>query len=699
MPYPDTRRDDLVETLHGTEVADPYRWLEDADAPEVTAWVAAQQAHAEDALAQLPGRAWFADLMGRIVTRPRAGVPVQRGGRWFVSRNDGTTAQDVWFTAPTLAELVAGGEVVLDPNTWSDDGTTSLSTFSVARDGSLLAYARSVGGSDWQHFRVRDLATGDDLDDEVVGKFSFPAWLPDHRSFLYSAFDETDARGTATAGLGVSRLMVHRLDGPDELLLTFPDDPQSRAAGVLSDDRQWLIVTIVRGTARTNRVWVYPLTTAEGRTTWGDPIKVADDADAQYAPIDVVDGVLYLQTDLDAPLGRVVRVDLGWAARGDVAFAEVVPETRATLDHAELAGEGLLLAYLEDAQPVVEYRDREGGSPVVLPLPAGALVALDAAPSRHDAFVGLSTLDTPTRAFRIALPEAGLEAAPDVEAVDLRPAGAVGSFAPPFTVTRHRATSADGTPVPYFLVTPDDGRTGPRPTLLYGYGGFKIPILADYRPGWSAWLAAGGALALANLRGGGEFGTAWYEAGARAHKQNVFDDFIGVAEHLVATGATTTEQLAINGRSNGGLLVGAVLTQRPDLFAAALPGVGVLDLLRFHRFTIGAAWMSDYGDPDTPDGFAAVLAYSPVHNVRPGTHYPPTLVHTADHDDRVVPLHSFKFAAALQHAQAGDAPILLRVETSAGHGAGKSLQMVAAEWADLLAFAAHHTGLEVPATP
>lgn len=691
MPYPHTRRDDLVETLHGVDVPDPYRWLEDADAPEVTAWVAQQREAAEDALARLPEQAWFSELMGRIVARPRAGVPVKRGGRWFVSRNDGTTAQDLWYTATTLDELVAGGEVVLDPNTWSEDGTSSLSTFSVARDGSLMAWARSDGGSDWQHIKVRDLATGQDLDGEVTAKFSSPAWLPDHRSFLYTTFDQaTDARGTATAGLGVARLMVHRLDGEDELLLSFPDEPHTMAFGQVSHDDAWLVVSIVRGTENVNRVWAYPITTAGGRSTLGEPVKVVDTADAEYGFVRTDGHQLYLQTDLDAPLGRVVRVDLDWAARGDSQFAEIVPETRATLSAVEAAGPGLLLAYLDDAQPVVEYCALDGTGAEALPLPAGALVALDSSPLRDEAFVGISTIDAPTAAFHVTLPTG--DEGPTVARVELAASG-VATFAPPHTVTRHRATSADGTPVPYFLITPDDGRPGPRPTLLWGYGGFKIPILADYRPGWSGWLAAGGALAIANLRGGGEFGTAWYDAGRREHKQHVFDDVIAVAEHLIGTGATTAGRLAIHGRSNGGLLVGAALTQRPDLFAAAIPGVGVLDLVRFHKFTIGAAWISDYGDPDTPEGFAAAHAYSPLHNIREGVAYPPTLVLTADHDDRVVPLHSFKFAAALQHAQGGDAPVLLRIETSAGHGAGKSLQMVASEWADLLAFAAHHTGL------
>ncbi|MFP5415752.1 MAG: prolyl oligopeptidase family serine peptidase [Actinomycetes bacterium] len=682
-----TRQDELVEILHGREVADPYRWLENADDPEVAAWVATQREHAEASLAQLPSRAWFADLMDRIVARPRAGVPIVRGGRFFLSRNDGTSPQDLWYTAGSLEELERGGAVVLDPNAWSSDGTASLSTFSVASDGSLMAYARSDGGSDWQHIRVLDLATGCELEEAVTAKFSSPAWLPDHRSFLYTTFEEaSDARGTATAGLGAARLMVHRLDGPDELLLTFPDEPQTLAFGQVSHDDAWLVVSIVRGTENVNRLWLYPLRTADGRSTLGEPVKVVDEPIAEFGFVRVDGSQLYLHTDLHAPMGRVVRVDLDWAARGDVEFAEVVPEARATLTAAEAAGPGLLLAYLDDATSVVVYTSLAGDDADELPLPAGALAGMDGSPLRGSAFVGVSTLDMPTAAFRIDLPGRGDDAPPTVEQLQLVPDAE--RFAPPYEVERCRATSADGTEVPYFLVRPRGGHAGPRSTLLYGYGGFKVPVLADYRAGWSAWLRAGGALVIANLRGGGEFGTSWYEQGRLSAKQNVFDDVIGVAEHLVSTGVTTRDRLAVHGRSNGGLLVGGAITQRPDLFAAALPSVGVLDLLRFHRFTIGAAWMSDYGDPETPEGFADALAYSPLHNVRDGVRYPATLVCTADHDDRVVPLHSFKFAARLQAAQAGDAPILLRVDTSAGHGAGKSLQMVAAEWADVLAFAA-----------
>lgn len=462
----------------------------------------------------------------------------------------------------------------------------------------------------------------------------------------------------------------------------------------MSHDGRWLVVSIARGTENRNRVWAYPITERDGGSVLGDPVKVVDEEVAEFGFVRVDGKQLYLTTDLEAPRGRVVRVDLDWAARGDVEFSEVVPEVRATLTGAEASGRGLLLAYLDDARAALVFCGLDGEEADEIPLPAGALTGMDGSPECAIAFVGVSTIDAPTTAFRIDLPEPGSDAPPTIARVDLVPDAE--GFAPAYTVERARARSADGTAVPYFLVTPDDGRDGPRPTLLYGYGGFKIPVLADYRAGWSAWLAAGGALAIANLRGGGEFGTAWYEAGRLDRKQNVFDDFIGVAEHLIETGVTSASRLAIHGRSNGGLLVGAAMTQRPDLFAVALPGVGVLDVLRFHKFTIGAAWISDYGDPGTVEGFAAAHAYSPVHRVRDGVAYPATLVLTADHDDRVVPLHSFKFAAALQAAQSSPAPVLLRIESSAGHGAGKSLAMVASEWADLLAFAAHHTGLAVP---
>jgi prolyl oligopeptidase len=369
----------------------------------------------------------------------------------------------------------------------------------------------------------------------------------------------------------------------------------------------------------------------------------------------------------------------------------VVAESEHTLLDTRAAGDGFILVYLADAQPRLVRVGLDGLSAEQIEVTGGAVVGLNARRGDPEAFIGLSSVTSPTHSYLIQTGSAGATSLAEL----VQPTDDAFT-APKAAMERRTAISKDGTPVPYFLITPADAdRSRPQPTLLYGYGGFKIPVLADYRPGWPCWLAAGGLVVIANLRGGGEFGTAWYEAGRLTHKQNVFDDYVAVAEHLKQTGVTTTQQLAMHGRSNGGLLVGAVLTQHPDLAAAALPAVGVLDLLRFHRFTIGAAWISDYGNPDDPEQFAQALAYSPLHNVRPEISYPATLVLTGDHDDRVVPLHSHKFTAALQHAQAGEQPILTRIEVSTGHGLGKPTALVAAEWADLLAFAAHITGLRV----
>ena len=477
--------------------------------------------------------------------------------------------------------------------------------------------------------------------------------------------------------------------------MEFPENDQLMFWAEVTDDDRYLVVSIVEGTENKNRLWVYPIISGE-RSELGSPIKIIDEAVAEFVLAGSDGATLYLRTDLEAEAGRLVAVDLdSFIDSGQVRWQEVVAESEHTLLDARAAGDGFILVYLADAQPRVIRVSLDGSSSSGCRggWGCGGRAECQARRRRgvhrpvigHLANAELSDRDQLSRcdfARRIWCSRV------------TRPSS------PPQTVMERRtAISKDGTPVPYFLIAPADAdRTRPQPTLLYGYGGFKIPVLADYRPGWPCWLAAGGLLAIANLRGGGEFGTAWYEAGRLARKQNVFDDYVAVAEHLKKAGVTTTQQLALHGRSNGGLLVGAVLTQHPDLAAAALPAVGVLDLLRFHLFTIGAAWISDYGNPDDPEQFAQALAYSPLHNVRSGSSYPATLVLTGDHDDRVVPLHSHKFTAALQHAQAGDQPILTRIEVSTGHGIGKPTALVAAEWADLLAFAAHHTCLRLRAS-
>jgi prolyl oligopeptidase len=694
--FPETHRDDIVEVLHGRTIADPYRWLEDPDSAETADWVKRQNEATARYLESLPNRPWFHDTMQQVMKQPRAGVPFKRAGHYFVSRNDGSQNQDVIFVAGSLEELLAGGRVLIDPNTFSPDGTSSLSTFTVSGDGQLVACGISDAGSDWTKFRLLNLANGEEVGDALIQtKFSQAEWLPDHCSYVYTHFDhEGDPDGTQTAALAGPKLRLHRIgdsQDQDKVIMEFPENDQLMFWGEATDDDRYLVVSIVEGTENKNRLWVYPILTGE-RSELGNPIKIIDEVVAEFALAGSDGATLYLRTDLDAEAGRLLAVDLEpFIDGGELLWQELIAASEDTLLDARAAGDGFILVYLADAQPrIMQGLDRSSIQQVEVV--GGAVVGLNARRGDPEAFIGLSSVTSPTHSYLI---ETSSAAATSLAGL-VQPADEA-FVAPPTVMERRTAISKDGTPVPYFVVAPADvDRSRPQPTLLYGYGGFKVPVLADYRPGWPCWLAAGGLLAIANLRGGGEFGTAWYEGGRLAHKQNVFDDYVAVAEHLKETGVTTTQQLALHGRSNGGLLVGAAMTQHPDLAAAALPAVGVLDLLRFHLFTIGAAWISDYGNPEDPEQFAEMLAYSPLHGVRSGTRYPATLVLTGDHDDRVVPLHSHKFAAALQHAQAGDQPILTRIEVSTGHGLGKPTSLIAAEWADLLAFAAHHTGLRSP---
>ncbi len=683
--YPAVRRSETVDELHGVRVADPYRWLEDADSEETAAFVAAQNAFAEPVLAALPARDAFRARVTALLGAPTRGCPFERGGRVFAWRNDGQN-QDVLTVADSV-DALEDARVVLDANLLSADGTVSVTTASLSPDGHLLAYGVADGGSDWRILKVRDVVTGLDLADEIPWtKWNQPVWLPDGRSFTYWRYDAPDGNGL-TDEMGAGRLMVHVVgDDPetDAVLFSRPDEPRLFARHWPRDD-DWFVLQTDTGASSGNDLHVRrhdePVTALR---------QLVAGHDVERNAIGVRDGLLLFVTDEGAPRYRLDAFDLVSGERSTVIAEH---ETDVLLG-ASLTEHGLVLEYSHDASHRVQLAANDGTLGDAVPIGDGvSLTGLSARATSSTLFVTTSSFVD--RGTRHVVETHG----PTL--VSHRTLLTPGPPAPDATTTRIRATSTDGAEVPAFVVRPaDDDGSAPRPTLIWAYGGFNIPMNPGFRAVLAAWVDAGGVLVVPNLRGGGEFGSDWHKQGTKARKQQVFDDLYAIAEHLVATGVTTPEQLALHGRSNGGLLAGAALTQRPELWAAVLPGVGVLDMLRFHRFTIGWAWTSDYGDPDDAAEFPALAAYSPLHAIREGVTYPPTLVTTGDHDDRVVPAHSFKFAAELQRAQAtsgSDAPILLSIDTRAGHGMGKPKDAAALEFADQLAFAAHHAGLAVDA--
>jgi prolyl oligopeptidase len=682
MRYPDTPTCDQVDDYHGTKIRDPYRWLEDTDSEQTRAWVQAQNDVTRAWLAQVTSRQDIRERLTALWDHPRAGAPWHREGRWFQLRNTGLQNQDVlWSMDAPDAE----GRVLLDPNTLSEDGTVALTGAAVSDDGELLAYATSEAGSDWMTWRVREVGTGEDRADVIRwSKFSGAAWTRDGAGFYYAHYDPPQPGAEYEQRNLDQKLSYHRLgteQGEDELVYARPDEPEWGFSPSVTDDGRYLVVHVWQGTDPRNRIYLANLDRG-GRV---EPL--IDDFDAGYDLIGSHGDVLLFRTDLDAPLGRVIAVDVTRPHREH--WEEVVPEGEDRLERARLVGGRIVAAYLHHASHRIRLFGLDGEPAGEVALPGyGSVDAITGRPEDQAFHFTFTTFTAPTAVYRHDIPahETALVRAPGAD-ID----------ASAFRTQQVFVTSKDGTRVPMFLVcradvTPD----GSRPTLLYGYGGFDIALTPAFAVSRHVWVERGGVLAIANLRGGGEYGKAWHDAGRLANKQNVFDDAIACAEWLVQEGWTSARRLAIQGGSNGGLLVGACMTQRPDLFGACVPEVGVLDMLRFHRFTIGWGWTSDYGCADDPEQFAWLHAYSPLHNLRPGTAYPATLVTTGDHDDRVVPGHSFKFAAALQAAQGGDAPVLIRIETQAGHGAGKPTGKLIDERTDVLAFLERALGVEEP---
>jgi len=672
LAYPQTKQVDQVDDYHGVTVADPYRWLEDLDSPETAAWVAAQNEVTFAFLGEIPAREKIKQRLTHLWDFERYGVPFQEGGRYFFSKNDGLQNQSVIYVQEKLA-----GEprVLIDPNKLSADGTVALTTMAASDDGKYLTYGLASAGSDWNEFKVRDVTTGQDLPDDLKWiKFSGASWTKEGKGFFYSRYDEP--KGAALADVNYfQKLFYHRLGTPqadDRLVYQRTDQKEWGFDGEVTEDGRYLIITIRQGTERKNRVYYQDLQANDGKT-----VVLLDDFDAQYNFLGNEGPVFWFFTDSDAPRGRVIALDTRTPERAQ--WKEIIPQAEETLQSVSIVNDLFITTYLKDAHALVRVFDLPGQHVRDVQLAGiGSVGGFGGKRKDKETFYAFTSFSTPSTIYRY-------DAVSGQSEVFRKPK--VGFNPEDYVTQQVFYHGKDGTRVPMFIThrkgLPLDGN---RPTFLYGYGGFDAALTPNFSISRLLWMEMGGVYAVANLRGGGEYGREWHDAGRRHKKQNCFDDFLAAAEWLIANKYTSSKKLAIAGGSNGGLLVGACMTQRPDLFGACLPAVGVMDMLRFHKFTIGWAWTSDYGSPDNPDDFKVLYAYSPLHNLRPGTCYPPTLVTTADHDDRVVPAHSFKFIAALQAAQACPNPVLIRIETKAGHGAGKPTTKLIEEAADTWAF-------------
>ncbi len=706
ITYPTTEIVPQVDEQFGVKVADPYRWLEDDVRvnPKVASWVAEQNKATDAYLATLPARGTFATRMKQLFNYERFGLPRKAGKRYFYTRNDGLQNQSVLYVRDGLN---GAGRVLINPNGWAKDGATALDGWVPSKSGKLIAYAEQDGGSDWRTIKVLNVATGESASGDIQwAKFTNIAWVGDE-GFLYSRFAEPK-KGEEFQQLNFNQqLYFHKIgtaQSADQLVYATPDRPKLGHSASVTGDGRWAVITSAQGTDDKYEINLIPL--FEKTRSW-KTLPLITGLDHDWSLIDGIGDKIWFATNKDAPKLKVVQVDLnqfetqstqcnagsvpskkvkGYCLNREPAFSDVVAERAETLASANIVGDRLILSYLKDAQSMALMTDLAGKPVRQISLNAiGTASGFGGKAGDPETFYSFSSFNRPSTIYRLDAKtgKTSIFAAPKL------------AFNPDdFVVEQKFFASKDGTKVPMFVIR--KSTTGPgAPTLLYGYGGFNISSTPGFSPTRLAWVDKGGVLAIANLRGGGEYGKAWHDAGRLLNKQNVFDDFISAGEYLIAQGITGKGKLAIEGRSNGGLLVGAVVNQRPDLFAAALPGVGVMDMLRFDRFTAGRYWVDDYGYPNKEADFKNLFAYSPYHNVRSGVSYPAIMVTTADTDDRVVPGHSFKYTAAIQAAKLGDRPRLIRIETRAGHGSGKPTDKVIAEFADMYAFIAKWTELEV----
>lgn len=689
LTYPKSHQVDQVDHYHGTQVADPYRWLEDPDAEETQAWVEAQNQVTFAYLKQIPTRERIKQRLTQLWNYERYGIPFKEGDakkydvgdRYFYFKNDGLQNQSVLYT---LTSLDAEPRVLLDPNTLSEDGTVALSNLAISNDGRRMAYGLSTSGSDWQEWKVRDIETGEDLSDHLQWiKFSGASWTPDCQGFFYSRYDEPNEKTKLEEANYFQKLYYHRIgtsQSEDVLIYHRPDQKEWGFDGGVTEDGRYLIISIWLGTDSRNLVFYKDLSLPNAPV-----VELINQFEAEYSFIENEGSTFWLKTNLDSPRSRVIAIDITAPDRSN--WREVIPQAAETLEGVGLLNNQFVISYLKDAHTQIKLFDLDGSFVREVDLP-GLGSAGGFGGNRYDTetFYSFTSYTTPSTIYHYDM-LTGRSTIFRQPQVDFDPEQ--------YETKQVFYRSQDGTQIPMFI-THKKGLVlnGENPTYLYGYGGFNVSLTPSFSVSNLVWMELGGIYAVANLRGGGEYGEEWHQAGTKQNKQNVFNDFIAAAEWLIEHQYTCSAKLAIGGGSNGGLLVGACITQRPDLFGAALPAVGVMDMLRFHHFTIGWAWTAEYGSPDNLEEFQALYAYSPLHNLKPETAYPATMITTADHDDRVVPAHSFKFAAALQAAHTGPNPVLIRIETKAGHGAGKPTAKIIEEIADEWAFLVKTLGAE-----
>ncbi|MEH2435608.1 MAG: prolyl oligopeptidase family serine peptidase [Nostoc sp.] len=682
LTYPSSHKSNQVDNYHGNLVADSYRWLEDPDSEETRAWIQAQNQVTFGYLNEIPTREKIKQRLTKLWDYEKYGIPFKESERYFYFKNDGLQNQSVLYTLKTLDNQP---KVLLDPNKLSEDGTVALSGLSISEDGKLLAYSLSASGSDWQEWKIRDVETGEDLQDHLKWiKFSGASWTHDNQGFFYSRYDEPNEKTQLEDVNYYQKLYYHQVgktQSEDVLIYHRPDQKEWGFSGGVTEDGRYLIISIWLGTDSKNLVFFKDLTNPNAEV-----VELINQFEVDYSFIDNDDSVFYFRTDLKAPRGRVIAIDTKNPAPEN--WREIIPQSAETLESVGILNNQFVADYLKDAHSQIKIFDLKGEFIREVELP-GLGSAGGFGGKRHDTetFYSFTSFTTPGTIYRYDM-GTGKSTIFRQPQVDFN--------ADDYETKQIFYHSKDSTKIPMFITHKKGIKLdGNNPTYLYAYGGFNVSMTPGFSVSLLVWMEMGGVYAMPNIRGGGEYGEEWHQAGMKDKKQNVFDDFIGAAEWLIANKYTKTEKLAIAGGSNGGLLVGACITQRPDLFGAALPAVGVMDMLRFHKFTIGWAWTSEYGSADNAEEFPALYAYSPLHNIKPDTAYPATLITTADHDDRVVPAHSFKFAAALQEAHAGDAPTLIRIETKAGHGAGKPTAKIIEEASDKWAFLVRTLNVEV----